>query len=206
MTATERLVFPLPFLPHPLQALPAAINHVLDQEPWAREQLHPHAGKTVLLSVPPFEFRATITDDGRVRLADREAAPNVSLRLPAGAFATMAARGPRAALREVSLDGDAEFAQVLSLLAQNLRWEFEEDLSHAIGDMAAHRVTRAMRFAAGGLRDAATRLGENVVEYFLEEDRQLVRSQEVEALADLVRDLRDDVARLEKRIDRLGRS
>ena len=75
-----------------------------------------------------------------------------------------------------------------------------------VGDIAARRLTRTAQEAARQVRLGAARAGENLAEYLLEEDPQLVRPRQVRALADAVRTLRDDLARLEKRIERQGRT
>ena len=47
---------------------------------------------------------------------------------------------PQAAMRDVRLAGDAEFAQALAFVLQNLRPEPEEELSRFVGDAAAQRI------------------------------------------------------------------
>jgi ubiquinone biosynthesis protein UbiJ len=206
MTASPPPFFALPVLPSPLAALPAALNHILAREPWARQQLVEHAGKTLRLTLAPFALSLTLDTEGLVRLAESDAVPNVSIELPPGSLGAIFVQGPNSALRQVKLEGDAEFAQAVSLVAQNVRWEFEEDLSRVVGDIAARRLTRTAQEAARQVRLGAARAGENLAEYLLEEDPQLVRPRQVRALADAVRTLRDDLARLEKRIERQGRT
>ena len=52
---------------------------------------------------------------------------------------------PQAALRNVSLKGDADFAQALAFVLQNLRPEPEEELSRFVGDAAAQRIVGLLR-------------------------------------------------------------
>lgn len=204
---------PLPFLPgsfaSPLDVLPAAINHLLAAEPWARGQLLPHVGKTLYVAVPPFAIRLTVAADGTVERTPDAAAPEASvpadttITLPLSALPRMATGGKDALMRDLRLDGDAEFAQTVSMLARHLRWDVEEDLSKVVGDAASHRLVGAARGAAGEVRRVHERAASGLVEYLLDENPHLVRPRAVEALADGVRQLRDDLARLEKRIDRL---
>jgi len=204
--SSSSFVPPLPFLPafmNPLDALPAAINHLLDAEPWARAQLVPHANKTLHVVVQPFTIRLAVAPDGSVARATSAAPADTIVTLPYSAVTRMLTGGSDAVMRDMRLEGDAEFAQAVSLLAKNLRWDVEEDLSKVVGDAASHRMVSTARRMSGEVRSANERVAANVSEYLLEENPQLVRPRAVQRLADGVRQLRDDLARLEKRLDRL---
>jgi ubiquinone biosynthesis protein UbiJ len=190
-------------LPHPFDALPATINHLLAAEPWARTQLVAHAGKTLCVVVEPLRIGLTVTPEGMVARADPAVAPDTTVTVPASALPRVLTGGIDAVMRDVRIDGDAEFAQLVSTLARTLRWDAEEDLSKIVGDAASHRLVSAFRSARGEIRRTGERAAANVTEYLLEENPQLVRPRAVEALADALRTLRDDLARLEKRVDRL---
>jgi ubiquinone biosynthesis protein UbiJ len=198
----------LPSFPNPLDALPAAINHLLAAEPWARAQLAPHVGKTLHVVVVPFTIRLTVSVDPTtaavsVVRAGASSLADTTITMPYAALPRLLAGGPDAAMRDLRIDGDADFAQVVGLLVKNLRWDVEEDLSKVIGDVASHRVVGAARAASAEVRRANDRVVSGVTEYLLEENPQLVRPRAVQALAEGVRRLRDDLARLEKRVERL---
>ena len=197
---------PLPFLPafmNPLDLLPAAINHLLAAEPWARAQLVPHANKTLHVVVRPFTIRLAVAPNGSVARATPTTPADTTVTLPYSAVTRVLAGGGDAVLRDMQLEGDAEFAQAVSLLVKNLRWDVEEDLSKVVGDAASHRATSVGRRVTGEVRRTQQRIAANISEYLLEENPQLVRPRAVQVLADGVRQLRDDLARLEKRLDRL---
>ena len=206
MTPASFPRLPLPILPfpNPLDALPAAINHLLAAEPWARAQLLPHVGKTLHVVVQPFTVSLSVAVDGTVLRAASTATADTTLTLPYSALPRMLTGGADAVMRDLRLDGDAEFAQAVSMLAKNLRWDVEEDLSKVVGDAASHRVVSAARWAGGEIRQTNQRMAATVTEYLLDENPQLVRPRAVEILADGVRALRDDLARLEKRLERLS--
>lgn len=212
--------FPLPplppflaALPSPLAALPALINHLLKPEAWARARLVPHAGKTVLFVAEPFSLALTVTTDGYVEraAATAEAAVRIAvplLELPAalasGAASAAGTSGvSQALMRKVRLEGDAEFAHAISAVAGNLRWDAEDDLSKLVGDAAAAQLAAGARGALREIGTAHGKLAANVSEYLLEENPLLVRPRSIDAFSDAVRTLRDDLARLEKRVERL---
>ncbi|HWT71655.1 MAG TPA: sterol-binding protein, partial [Oxalicibacterium sp.] len=83
-------------------------------------------------------------------------------------------------------------------------WEAEDDLSRIVGDIAAARLAGGARAAVQSAKSLHRSVTENLAEYFLEENPMLMRPQAIAAFTDDVTRLRDDVARLEKRIQKLN--
>jgi ubiquinone biosynthesis accessory factor UbiJ len=186
------------------QGAAAALNHVLGQNPWARARLAPFAGRTVAFRCPPLpELRLRIGDAGRVAPAAGEDAAALTVTLAPAVLPLLAARDERA-LGRVAIEGSAELAEAVRSLFANLSWDLEEDLSRLLGDALAHRLAAGGEALVRWQRDAATRLGENLAEYWTDEQPLLARPDEAAAFCRAVDALRDDVARLEKRIDTLG--
>jgi len=185
--------------------LVAALNTLLDAEPWARERLVPFAGETLELRAPPLPaLRFAIATDGRLAAAADASTP-ASLVITLGPELLAAAmRGSEHLLRAVDVAGNAELAAEVMFLLRHLRWDAEEDLSRIIGDAAAHRLAGMARAVAAWHADAARRLAEGLVEYAAEEKRLVVTRGELEALAAAHAQLRDGLERLAKRIERLG--
>ena len=179
-------------------AAAAALNHMLAREPWARAALAPFAGRSARLQAAPFSVQLAIVADGGFS-ADA-GPPTVTIGVDAAALPRMLLE-PKAALRNVRLDGDAEFAQALSNVLQKLRPEPEEELARFVGDAAAVRVVALLRAALAGAREAGGRLAVQAADYLVAENPMLVSRQEMEAFAADVARLRDDVERLAKRID-----
>jgi len=104
----------------------------------------------------------------------------------------------------VRIDGNAEFADALGFVFRNLRWDVEEDLSRLVGDILARRTV----LGAQSLRVGASRtwqaLGGNLAEYLTDERPLLVARDALDAHGDELSRLRDDLARLEKRAERLA--
>ena len=209
----------------------AFINHVLTQQGWAREKLKSHSGRSVRMIALPADFTLTITPEGLVGapvlptspkngshqglqadapdkngLADSAppsaAPPDVTLRIPLASL-PLFALDPERATRDVRIEGDAEFAQTLSQLARELRWDAEEDLSRVTGDIAAHRLMQGARAFRTYAKYASQRLAETTAAFLIYEDPTLVRKSVAEQFARDVSVLRDDCARLEKRLELL---
>jgi len=186
----------------------AFINHVLAQQPWAREELARYAGRSLRLAAPPFALGLQIGDTGEVSaLPPGSAAGTADVTLSVAATRVpLLFIDPETAMKDVRIEGDAEFAQTLARLARELRWDVEEDLSKLLGDIPAHQMMRFARaFSAWG-REAGRRFAETTSAYLVDESPTLVRRDAAEAFARDVATLRDDQARLEKRLELLEKA
>jgi ubiquinone biosynthesis protein UbiJ len=189
-------------------ALPAvaAINHLLAQEAWARAALARHAGKQACIDAGLAELRVLVARDGMLESVPADAlsttAPNVTIRIKPADLPLIAQDRTRA-LAYVKIEGDAEFANVISQLANGLRWDAEHDLERVVGPLAARRLAQGAQRGVSGAGQAGRRLAENLAEFLAEERPVLVRPAQREAFAGDVIRLRDDVERSAKRIARL---
>jgi len=178
----------------------AALNHLLEQQPWAAERLRPFAGQALEFRCPPFpDLRLAITGSGLLDRAQAETANALVVKLSPGALPLVLARDETARKR-VEIEGSADLAGAVDYLFRHLSWDFEEDLSGVFGDIVAHRLASAGKAFVAWQRDAALRLAESLAEYWTEEQPLLARPTDVESFCRDVDALRDDVARLEKRV------
>lgn len=175
------------------------LNHLLRGNGWARDALKVHAGKTAAFHCLPFNTRLTVLDNGEVAAAAAAATPAVTLTLTPGLMLRVAARDATA-WRDIIIDGDTAFAGTIHHLWQHLRWEAEEDLSKVIGDAAAHRIAESGRTLQRWVQASGDSLGHSFAEYWTEEQPLIAAKQDVARFTAEVDRLRDDTARLEKRI------
>jgi ubiquinone biosynthesis protein UbiJ len=181
----------------------AALNYLLDTEPWARARLAPFAGEVLELRAPPLPaLRFAIAADGRLAPARPDAVASLVVTLGPAALAA-AARGEEHLLRAIDVAGNAGLAAEVMFLLRHLRWDVEEEVAKLLGDAVAHRLVGLAREVAAWHADAARRLAEGLVEYAVEERRVLVKRGELEEVAIVHARLRDGLERLEKRIERL---
>ncbi len=180
-----------------------SLNHVLGQNAWATEKLRPYAGRHARLSMPPLLLDCLVAEDGRLSETDAGDKPDVEIVLPLTA-AVLALQGSDRLMGAAHITGSAEFADALGFVLRNLRWDIEEDLSKAVGDIAAHRIVGTLEALATWQKQAFVSLAENVTDYLTEERRTLVTPKDISAFTSEVDRLRDDVAQLEKRLKSLG--
>ena len=106
----------------------------------------------------------------------------------------------------VRIHGDMEVARDLATALSSLEVDLEEMLSRVTGDATAHQAGRVARGLAAWGKRAQDSLLRDTAEYLTEESGALPGRAEMEAMVTQSDDLRDDVARLEKRIERLLRT
>jgi ubiquinone biosynthesis protein UbiJ len=189
------------------------VNHLLAQEPWAVQQLQIHAGKVACIDVELYALRVQIASDGMLQMADLNQAhgsqfeqqAQVTIRLKMSDVPLIMQNRERA-FSYVKIEGDADFANTISQLSKDLRWEFEEDLSHVVGDVAAVRLVAIGKNLIKVAQSTHQKLQENAAEYFLEENPMLVRPTEVRMFGEQVNKTRDDVERMMKRIEKLEKA
>ena len=181
----------------------AAINHLLRSASWARERLKPCAGKIARFNLAPFTVTLEIRESGEIADAPASRTADATFTLTQGAALRMLAADPHA-WQQVEASGDTALTREILYVAQNLRWDIEEDLSRVFGDVIAHRMTRAANELKRWQRETADSFARSAATYWTEE-RPLIASREsVERFVRDVDNLRDDVARVEKRIANLA--
>jgi ubiquinone biosynthesis protein UbiJ len=134
------------------QQLVLFLNHVLMQEKAAQERLLRQKGRVVQVQWGIFGMHLVITPAGLVDLAPAFARPDLVL--------SVAAESPWSAMQSamagkrpaVSIEGDVQLAADIGWLADNLRWDAEEDLSRLIGDGPAHAVAETGRRLTAAIR------------------------------------------------------
>ena len=157
-----------PMLSSLLRPTAAVINHLLAQEPWAQETLALHRNKTACIDAGFSQLLLSVTADGLVAVAADDAVPAVTIRVKLSDVPLLLANRERA-VSYVKIEGDADFANAMSQLSRNLRWDAEDDLSKVVGDIAATRLVTGAKSAVAAVQATQKQLAENVAEYFLEE-------------------------------------
>jgi ubiquinone biosynthesis protein UbiJ len=107
------------------------------------------------------------------------------------------------AWRDIDITGDTDLASAIHHVARNLRWDVEADLARLFGDIVAHRMAETGRTLRRWGEQAADNTARSFTEYWTEEQPLIASARDLEAFGRAVDELRDDGARLEKRIERL---
>ena len=134
------------------QRLVLFLNHVLQQEKQAQDRLLRQKGRVVRVLWGVFAIDLIVTGAGLVDRSPTVAKPDLVL--------SLAAESPLGVLQSafsgkappVKIEGDVQLAADVGWLAENLRWDAEEDLSRLIGDGPAHALADAGRRLLDGLK------------------------------------------------------
>jgi ubiquinone biosynthesis accessory factor UbiJ len=180
----------------------ASINHLLRGAPWALEKLADHAGKTVAVKFGPVPLRFAVEPSGELSVAGSEREADVVIDVSPSLLMRAMTQG-RAALNDAAISGDTGLAQALAYIAQHLQWDYEEDLSKVVGDIAAHRIGATARGVGTWAKESADSVLKMSKDFWTEERPTLAKSHQVTEFVASVDELRDAVARLGKRIELL---
>ena len=134
------------------QRLVLFLNHVLMQEKEAQDRLVRKKGNVIHVRWGLFGLDLLITPAGLLDRASSAVKPDL--------LVTVAADSPMLVLQSVlaskpppvKIKGDVQLAAELGWLAENLRWDVEEDLSRIVGDIPAHALGDMGRRVFAGLK------------------------------------------------------
>ncbi len=134
------------------QRLILFLNHVLMQEKEAQDRLSRKKGSVLHIRWGSFALDLLITPAGLLDKASSAAKPDLLMSVAVDSpmllvQSVMAGKPP-----PVKIEGDVQLAAEIGWLAENLRWDFEEDLSRIVGDAPAHAIANAAKSALAGLK------------------------------------------------------
>lgn len=179
------------------------VNHLLTAEPWARERLLGFVGRIASLQFGNGAvLQVRISETGLLDEDTSGVDATVSIGLPADAVMRVLT-DPPSLFSAATISGSADLAETLGFVFRNLRWDIEHDLSRVTGDIAAHRIFQVAKSLLQWQWRAARNLALGMTEYLTEEEQAIARRGDVEQFCSEVDALRDDCARVEKRLLRL---
>lgn len=187
-------------------ALETALNAYLRLDAEYEQQLAGLLGTTAGITLSSFDttFYFTATAGG-VRV--RNHAPGLVdvVIETAGPLALLQLVRSRHFDDETAIHGDSGVARRWQTLLRNIDIDWEEHLSRAVGDIAAHQLANTARASLNWSRNTADSLLQNASEYLQYEHNDLPSRYAVEYFLDAVDALQADTERLAARIERLQR-
>ena len=128
------------------------INHVLMQEPAATQRMAPQSGQVARIQWRSLSLALQVTPAGLFDLAPEGAEAHLRLDVTQTSPLQLAQTALRGAKPAVRIEGDVRLAADLQWLADNVRWDVEEDLARVLGDVSAHTLANIARRASQALR------------------------------------------------------
>ena len=190
-----------------LRPIVRLLNRNIQESTPARELCGKLSGTVVAVRVRDTALAAyfIVGDDTVDVLATTAEEPDVIVNGSIFTLGRMAGQSGEAAIRDGTLDlsGDAALADQFRQLLVFARPDIEEELSAIVGDVAAHRMGEMARGLGRWGRAARSTTGANIREYLQEESRDVPSRYEIDKFAADVGTLRDDVDRIEARLNKL---
>ena len=176
------------------------INHLIQQNPEIQMQLAEFEGSVVWLRAAGFSVLGCVSNVGFLETTDQAADTEIIFENSA---IQKVLQGLKPGVGDVRLEGDIEKGLALLPLLGAIRYYANADISRLFGDAAAGAITqRAFQVA-----DMFKQLGRNLMgqfgDYAHEPDAPVITRAEFEMWAQEVDKLRDDIARLNARLDKL---
>jgi ubiquinone biosynthesis protein UbiJ len=189
-------------------SLEQLLNQAIRLDPESPARLAPMQGRVIQLDLFGVgSFYLVPEPQGFQVLSHYEGEPDCLLRGSLFDLASM--RNDRSSADQlfngsVTIEGDSALAQRFGEFFNGLDIDWEEQLSQLTGDVAAHEIGNFVRGAIGWGKQVNRTATRNLKEYLEEELRLIPGRYEIEPFLSEVDRLRDDVERLEARIQRLS--
>jgi ubiquinone biosynthesis protein UbiJ len=182
------------------------LNRGLPRSPRAQQLCAELTGRSVAVEVREMTRLLLESTGSTLRITRGDAGADAEIVGGPLSLLALSAERPEAVIQrgDVEIRGDAELAQKFRELLLLLRPDLEEELSGLIGDVPAHQIGRFARMARGWTHRAARTTAENLAEYLGHERQHLIPRNEGEQFLRGVDAVREDVDRLEARINLLA--
>jgi ubiquinone biosynthesis protein UbiJ len=189
-----------------LEPFAAILNRNVAQSAKAQALVGQLDGRALSLAADgtPLAFTMRVTG-GRIELTERTGTADAEISGTPLALLSLAGANGERSLRAgaVRIAGDAEVAQKFRDLLRHAQPDAEEELSRMIGDVAAHQVAGFARALFDWGRRASNTLSTSIAEYLQEEGRDVPTRTELDEFLRDVDTLRNDVERLDARLQRV---
>ena len=174
----------------------------------ALERLQAMQGKLICLHIsnPDLKVYFLPTADAVRVTTEYDAVPDVTIQGSALALMRLSASedtGKAMLEQGIKIDGDMGLGNRFRQILREIDVDWEELLSHAVGDVLAHQMGQLARDTKGWLDSSAHAMRLNTREYLQEEARLLPADAEIRRYLDEVDTLRMDADRLAARLKRL---
>lgn len=185
-----------------MSALLPAINHLIRQNPEHQYDLAGFAGKTLSVRIAGFRIQGRIGEQGFLE-ADA-GAPDTEITFHHSAIQKIL-QGGRPGVGDIAIDGDSALGMALLPILGGLRYYANDDLSRIFGDAAAGIIANRAALIGDTVKQIGQSIAEQISEFSREPESPVPDQATLAAWMEEVDRLRDDVARLHERLDRLER-
>ena len=184
--------------------LSKALNTYLALDPDSKKRMRVLSGKSAVIELLPFHVRFYCIfeeESVRMELGDHHSA---DVNISGTPFSLMgmwlSEDKKRFFTEDISIQGNAELGQQILAFFDELEIDWEEVLSHMVGDIPAHQTWCAVTGVSKWTKRACKTMVQNLNEYVHEEAEYVPPREAVRDFFDEVDELRMAVDRLDARI------
>jgi len=183
----------------------AILNRYLNLDPRLSAKLVPLAGKVIKIDLNYATHYWLFVANKIQLVTDYSGVIDLSLGGSWSAFFRAAVFGNYGAATSMPLQvsGDMEFAIQFKNIFSSLTIDWEEHLSSVVGDTLAYPLAQFFKSISLWARSVHTNMSQNITEYLQVEKDYLVPAEELHPFFLEVDELRDELARLEARVNYL---
>ena len=133
------------------------LNHILQQESEAMQRLARQQGRIVKFAWQDYTLFLTATSVGLLALASQHVTEkskvDLLLEITDTDITALGKKLMQGDTPNVRIEGDIQLAAEVQWLAQNVRWDLEDDLARIVGDVPAHHLINAAKAVHAKLRE-----------------------------------------------------
>lgn len=189
-------------------AAETVLNHALQLAPHSSAGLASLSGKRIKIEIQALNLHFTLLPSAQSILvfSSDMGAVDACVQGPPFSLLRLLAQTDANLAQSVKIKGDIGAVQQLQKVLQQLDIDWEEQFSKLLGDLPAHSLGNLLRRGHQHLHQGLNSFRDDLEEYLQQEARHLPSAPEVEHFLTAIDHLRDDVARLEQRIQRLTKA
>jgi ubiquinone biosynthesis accessory factor UbiJ len=189
--------------------LEALLNQALALDPDLPNEIAAFDGRSITLTWSGPEWALGITvDKNRLRVGPANSGESdLSLRTTLGGLLGLLRPDTSKSLPagRVQIAGDVELMRRIEQLSRRFDPDWESAFAARLGPIIGPQIARHLGEAFSWVRASAQGLSESAAEYVQEESRDVAAKHELDEFGESVERLRDDVERIEARLQRLVR-
>jgi len=186
------------------KVLETLINQALHCDPSSLEALSKLSGKIIRIELTDLNLNYTLFPDeqGIVVFSDYEGEVDVHITgAPFTLLRLLLQHGTQLSNEpDITINGEINLAQQGLFILQGLNIDWETQLAKWFGSQSAHKLSTALRQCQDYADGQFNTLQRQLSEYLQEKTRHLPKRTEIDSLSNAINTLRDDLERLEKRV------
>jgi len=188
--------------------LETLLNQIIQLDPISLQSLAKLSGKVIHVKLHGLNLDFFILPSSDGLIIQSETDKTVDVTVSGAPFSLMALFFNQSALPaahpDIDIRGDIGVIHYLSDSLRHLQIDWEEHLSRILGDIPAHKINNLFNETQQYTQDRLHSFQTNCSEYLQEESRVLPAASETIFFMNQIDVLRDDLERLEKRVQRLN--